>query len=583
MKKRMLAILMGIVMVSSLLAGCGKNNETVKNETPSGDTAATATVAPTEEAKATTAPTETATKEIKEFTAFFDREGAELNDDNEVQQIIAEKIGAKCKETWLTGQTAEEAVGMLIAGGEYPDFMNFSAQLLDAGALVALDEYLDAYPNIKNFWSETQWESLRQEDGHIYSIPQFGKINEKLMDTQQSGEAFWIQTRVLKWANYPEIESLDQLFKLLEDYTAANPTMADGSNVIPFEILTYDWYYFCLENPPQFLDGYPNNGSVIVDETTYDVIDYNTTNTATRYFKKLNEEYKKGIIDQEFMTMNHDQFLEKISSGRVLCMVEQHWDFQTAEDSLKTQGMDDCTYVPLGITIEAGMGEQYFAANESASLTGGLSVSTSCDDIEGALQFVNDILSLEITTLRSWGVEGVDHLVGDDGLFYRTQEMRDNAVSADYKASHSCSYSYFPNYGGMNLDGINAATPETQPSEFYEGLTVEVQECLTAYDAKTYIEMLDYNEIDPLVEPWYPMWSFSNNLTTDTPGGLAWVKMGETKHEYLPKLVIADDFDAAWSEYMAAYSDCKPEDFLSEMQAEVYNRIKLVTGVDVTK
>lgn len=38
---------------------------------------------------------------------------------------------------------------------------------------------------------------------------------------------------------------------------------------------------------------------------------------------------------------------------------------------------------------------------------------------------------------------------------------------------------------------------------------------------------------------WYPMWSFSNNFTTDTPGGVAWTKIGELKHAELPKVVMA--------------------------------------------
>ncbi len=566
MKKRFIAVIMCVALVSALFAGCGKKGSTDDNSTTGNGT------------KETASNDGGSSKEIKEFTAFFDRPGIELNSDNEIQQIIAEKIGAKCKETWLTGQTSEEAVGMLIASGEYPDFINWTPQLQDAGAVVAIDEYFDKFPNIKNFWSESQWNTLRQADGHIYSIPQFGNINEKLMDTAQGGEAFWIQTRVLKWAGYPVIETLDQLFDLLGNYYAANPTMEDGTPVIPFEILAYDWYYFCLENPPQFLDGYPNNGRCIVDPETFLVSDYNITPTAVRYFKKLNEEYKKGIVDPEFMTMNHDQFLEKISSGRVLCMVEQKWDFQTAEDAIKTQKLNGCTYIPLGITIDPGMKEMYYAANEAAVLSGGLAITTSCKDVEGALKFVNDLLDPEIITLRSWGVKDVDYKVGDDGLFYREQAMRDNAVNAEYKASHICSYGYFPNYSGMNPDGKNAMTPDTQPSEFFAGLTSDVQECLQAYGAQTYVDMLDYNEIDGYEQPWYPMWSFVGEMTTETPGGLAWAKMEETKKQYLPQVVIADDFDAKWNEYLKAYGACKPEDFFVEVQEAVYDRIELVQG-----
>ena len=69
------------------------------------------------------------------------------------------------------------------------------------------------------------------------------------------------------------------------------------------------------------------------------------------------------------------------------------------------------------------------------------------------------------------------------------------------------------------------------------------------------------------------MWSYSNTLSTDTAGGVAWTKMGEIKHEWLPLVVMADDFDAKWDEYMEVYKTAKPEDFLAEMQEELDRRI----------
>lgn len=54
----------------------------------------------------------------------------------------------------------------------------------------------------------------------------------------------------------------------------------------------------------------------------------------------------------------------------------------------------------------------------------GLAITTSCKDVEGALQFIDDLLSQDIHNLRFWGVEGVDYEVNDDGLFYRTEEQK---------------------------------------------------------------------------------------------------------------------------------------------------------------
>lgn len=553
-KKQFTALLVIGAMVLQTLTGCSKGTAATGSSTAKEDGG------------------------IKEFTAFFAVPGDEINDDNEIQQHIAEITGVKVKETWLTGQTAEEAVGTLIAGGEYPDFIcgsDGTSQLYDAGALVALDDYIDDYPNIKNFFTKLEWEQLRQADGHIYWIPQFNNSYEKDMQTTHNDEAFWIQTRVLKWAGYPKITTMDEYFDLIERYQEANPTMEDGTKNIPYTILCDDWRYFCLENAPLFLDGYPNDGSCIVDPETKKVIDYNTTPTAKRYFQKLNEEFKKGIVDPESFTQIYDEYIAKLSTGRVLGMIDQWWDFYGhVNDAIKQQGLEDqgCNYVPLPITIDKGVKNRWHTSGDTVNVGSGLSITVSCKDVRGALKFVDDLLSEEAITLRNWGEKDVDYLVDQDGLFYRTPENRMKVTNTAYKASHLCPYSYFPVWGGMSQDGINAAKPELQPNEFLDSLPKNVQECLQAYGCKTYVDMVGENEIPG---PWYPIYTFVGTMTTATPGGTAWIKMRELKHEYLPKVVMAPDFEAGWEEYLTAYETCNPKAFLDEVQPEVDRRIKV--------
>ena len=566
-KKKMLCLLLSAIMAASVATGCGNSKDT--NADTSADTSADTQTADSSDGAANNG-------EIKEYTAFFAVPGSEINDDNEIQQQIADLTGAKVKETWLTGQTAEEAVGTLIAGGEYPDFVDGgsqSVQLYQAGALVALDDYIEKYPNIKELFTEQEWDQLRQDDGHIYWLPQFSNIYGEEKECTHNDEAFWIQTRVLKWADYPEIRTMDEYFDLIESYNEANPTMEDGTANIPYTILCEDWRYFCLENAPQFLDGYPNDGSVIVDPKTEKVIDYNTTDTAVAYFKKLNEEYKKGIVDPESFTQTYDEYIAKISSGRVLGMIDQWWDFAyTGYDAIKAAGLDKqgCSYVPLPITIDKSVKNQWHNSGGVLNVSGGLAVTTSCEDVEGALQFVNDLLGQEIHDLRFWGEKGVDYEVSGDGTYYKTAEMRTNASDSAYKASHLCSYSYFPQWLGTSRDGINAMKPDGQPQEFFDGLADDVKECFNAYGVMTYVDMLGTS---PAPGPWYPMYTFSQTMTTDTEGGTAWLKMGEVKHEYLPKVVMADDFDAGWAEYMEAYNACNPDAFIAEMQTVLDRRI----------
>ena len=564
-RRKLISVLLAATMMAAMFAGCG-------SDAASTDAKENADGADSTEAGG-----------VKEFTAFFAVPGSEINDDNEIQQIIADKTGVKVKETWLTGQTAEEAVGMMITGGELPDFIcggSGQSQLYDADVLVALDDYLDDYPNIKNFFTQQQWDQLRQDDGHIYWIPQFSNIKGEEKVCTHNDEAFWIQARVLKWADYPEIRTMDQYFDLIERYNEANPTMEDGTENIPYTILCDDWRYFCLENAPQFLDGYPNDGSCIVDPETLTVIDYNTTDTAVKYFQKLNEEYQKGIVDPESFTQTYDEYIAKLSTGRVLGMIDQWWDFAyTAGDAIKQAGLDaqGCDYIPLPITIDESVKNQWHCSGGVLNVSDGLAITTSCEDVEAALQFVDDLLSQDIHNLRFWGVEGVDYNVDDNGEFYRTEEQRTRAVDTAYKASHTCTYSYFPQYSGTSDDGINANKPDGQANEFFDGLNDDVKEAFSAYGAETYVDMIGTNEAPGA---WYPMWSYSNSFTTDTEGGMAWNKIGEIKHEYLPQVVMAKEFDAAWAEYMDAYNSCDPGAFIGELQTELDKRMEEAAKYD---
>ncbi len=556
-----------------MLAGCGGGEKEAESSSDSSasttDSSATADK-PAESSD--TADTSSGSQEITEFTYFITMPGSEINDDNEIAQMIAEKTGVKVKETWLTGQTAAEATGTLIAGGEYPDFIDSDdmSMLVDADALIPLDDYIDKYPEFKEAWfTEEEWEKFRQPDGHIYWINPFGNTKGESKATTHNDEAFWIQVRVLEWAGYPEITTLDEYFQLLEDYMAANPTMEDGTPNIAYTILCEDWRYFCLENAGEFLGGYPNDGSVIVNKETMTIEDYNTSDDTIAYFKKLNEEYQKGFVDPESFTQTYDEYIAKLSTGRVLGMVDQWWNFAyTVNDVFKQQGLDlkGCNYVPLGLTTEKGMENRWHTYDDTVNQASGIAITTSCEDPDKAFDFlVKMAMDQELHDLRFWGVEGVDYEVDDEGLYYRTEEQRMRCADTAYQASHICQYSYFPQWHGTHDDGKNANKPEEQPSEFMNGMAQPLVDCFNAYGVTTYVDM-----IGSVVEdngPWFPMYSYSNNFTTETPGGVAWAKMGEVKHEWLPKVVMAPDFEQGWAEYMEVYNACKPEDFLSEMQA----------------
>ena len=570
--------LLSVVMVASMLTvgmtGCGKD----KNENTTIATEGNAA-----EGNATDGDA-TAEKTIREYSLFVATAGKEVPDDNRMYQQITEKIGAKAKVTWLTGQTDKERVGVMIAGGEYPDMIvgsNATPDLVAAGALVDLTDKLDNYPNLKKFRTDEEWNMIKgANDGSIYYIPIFGKSNGDSMYVKHNDEAFWIQKRVLEWANWPEINTLDQYFDLIQGYLAANPKDAEGQENIGYEILCDDWRWFCLENPSQFLAGYANDGAAIVDADTKTAHNYDDIPEAKAYFTKLNEMYNAGVIDPETFTMSYDQYIAKLSSGRVLGMVDQGWQFNDAVTSLVSQGKDDCTYVPLDLTIEEGVATKYFTP-AALNVGDGIAITTSCKDVDGALQFLNDLLDPEVITMRGWGEEGVDYMVDEDGMYYRTEEQRENAKDSDWVNENLAStiYSYLPNYSsGLLFDGKNAVNPAEQPSEFREGLSEYDKKVLDAYGYTKWTDFLTYTDD---VGPWFPIYSAKNTWESSSDAAIAFQKMEEVKREWLPKVIMAstDKVEDTWNKYMDKYHNDTNykvfEDALSEAVAE---RIAIAEG-----
>ncbi|WP_044976454.1 hypothetical protein [Ruminococcus sp. HUN007] len=520
---------------------------------------------------------------VKHYTGFFAVQ-REYSESERIRDIIAEKTGSVCEEKWLDkNDNRDDVINIMINKADYPDFIYAGtdhSRFLDAGAYIPLENYIEKNQNLKNYFTDSEWERIKSPDGHIYIIPCFSKVNMYDTNTIHNDEAFWIQVRVLKWAGYPKIETPDEYFDLIGRYLREHPEDAEGRKLIGYDILTEGYLSFCLENPPQFLDGYPNDGCCIVERDTHTVIDYNTTPTAKKWFQILNSEYHKGVIDPDCFVMTNNQYFDKLSEGIVLGMVDQWWNFGGYVQDLP----DDCAYVPLGLTIEKGMREHYHSEPAFDS-SQGIGVSVTCKDPDGAVAFINDLLDPEIFTLRMWGEKDTDYTVDKDGKFSVIHDSQSDpdeeskegsgSGSADAAENESISaeyaYPYFPVYKGMNPDGINAYSPEYQPSEFYKKLSSIMQECFDAYGVHTYVEMLDKSEKSA---PWYPMWSYTNNFTENTSYGKVKKAIDEVKHEHLPKVVMSDDFETAWEEYMQAYSECGPESCFDELQKEVDRRMK---------
>lgn len=515
-----------------LLTGCG-----------GGNNAATNTGSGTGNQGQSGSGQETGGVEPFEISVFKAEAGQQPTSDNKIYKKIKDELGVSFKWEFLAGDKNQK-LGVMIAGSDYPDLITADTKLTAAGAVIPLEDLIEEHaPNLKKHY-EKYWNMMKDpEDGHIYWLPNYGAYNGEVASTWYSGPAFWIQKAVLKEFGYPTPKTLDEYFDLIEQYKEKYPTI-DGSPTIGFEILNYDWKNWGLMNPPQHLIGHPNDGGVVVKDGVAEI--FADKDYAKQYYQKLNEINAKGLLDKEAFTQNFDQYMAKLSTGTVLGMFDQQWNFNAAQDSLVTQGKIERTYVGFPLVFDPAT-KDYYRDRPALNLNNGFGITVNAKDPVKILKVLDELIQEDWQKLFTWGVEGEDFEVNAEGRYVRNQEQRDNAADATWRLANKAE-AYFgtaPKMEGYFSDG-NATDAANQPEEYQAGIRPFDKEVLDAYGINSYVDFFSSPPENPV---YYPAWSV--DLIEGSAAKIANTKLGELSTKYLPRAILAEpgEFDSVWGEY----------------------------------
>lgn len=490
--------------------------------------------------------TDTSKSETKEFTIFIAEPGQPTTPDNKIMKLIKEELGVTLKMEFLVGDL-DQKIGVMIAGGDYPDVVTGHTRFINSGVLIPLEDLIEKHaPNLYEH-HKPYWEMCKDpDDGHIYYMPNYGRYYGEYRATDFWGPCFWIQKAVLAEFGYPKIKTLDEYFDLIKRYKEKYPEI-NGMPTIGFEILSYGWRNFCLKNPPQHLIGHPNDGGVVVDQETFKAEVFADKEYAKRYYKKLNEMNAQGLIDRETFTLNYDQYIAKLSSGRVLGMFDQKWNFNSANNSLIMQDMVERTYAPCPVTYDESIRDWYMDRTV-LNINNGFGITKNCKDPVGFLKFLDALLTEKWQKILGWGIEGEDYHVDENGVFYRTPEQRERGTDLTWKLANMAEklWNFAPKMEGTYSDG-NACTPGYQPGEFFESLRPYEQDFLRKYGYQTWADFYSPPPPNPV---YYPAWQI--NLVDGSPAKIAEQKMNDLAMKYLPMAIMAkpEEFDAVWDEYV---------------------------------
>jgi len=506
------------------------------------------------------------------YTMFYGMSGRDPVDlsQTRIGKLITEKTGVTLEIEYVIGGDVATRVGTMIASGDFPDIIwghTYHNRFVEAGALLPIQDLIVDKPNIQRAYGDIL-DMHKFPDGNIYFLTPYR--GEPVMS--QVGIAFWLTKKLTTELNFPRIRDIDIYFDAIRDYVGRNPEF-NGAPTIGFTFPAESWRFFEVTNPPMFLMGYPNDGGVIISrgDTPEDFIasTYATSDSARNYYQRLNALWNEGLIDREVFVQTHDQFLEKLSSGRVVGMTAQSWQFAGAPmQALEDQGMPDRRFVPFELLNEGVEIGQYHGA-AFPTIRDGLSISVTAEDPEGIIQFFEDFLSEEVQKLYYWGVEGEDYNVGEDGMFYRTEEQRAARANPEYVRTQGTDWWGFPRMIHEFSDGnVIPGLSKTEVRAGYDESEIAV---LDGFGVQTFTELFSV----PTPTPYGFAWDVI--LPEGSPAQLANTRMEDLRRFHYPRLIMAAtqaEFDTEWDAFVAAWAESGYAEFETFMTGAIQERVR---------
>ncbi|MDO3413350.1 ABC transporter substrate-binding protein [Saccharibacillus sp. CPCC 101409] len=495
-----------------------------------------------------------------------------------VGKAITEKTGVTINAEFAVADPSQK-LALVVASGEYPELLSAKGDVdkfIEAGAMLDLTDLIDKYaPNIKKVYGD-QLKRLRysNEDQSIYVLPTYSAVGTK---TLVAGAGFELQHKAVKEAGYPEVKTLEDYEKVIRDYVAKHPTDEQGNPTIGMTLNADDWHMsITVTNPAAEVTGKSGDGEYYIDPKTYEATYHYRTEGEKEYFKWLNRMYNDGLLDKDTFVQKNDQYLAKVSSGRVVGIVDADWGYAEAENSLKSAGKYEDTYGHYSVTLSDRYKDNRMQS--TGFMSGwGVGITTACKDPVRAIKFLDYLASDEAQIMNNWGIEGEQYQV-EDGKRVVPADVQDRITNDNSAFSRETGLGFYSLMSARYGDGVqdpsgNYYTKNT-PDLISANYSEADKETLAAYDAKTWMDLFP-NEDEFPVKPWGAAWNIavpsSDNVTLLTN------QMKDITWKRIPEMVVAkpEKFDGLWDAYQQELIDGGVEKMEQGFTRYVQDLVKL--------
>lgn len=451
--KKLIAILLTITLLLTLLAGCG--TETASSaEATSAETAAASEPAAAEvpvepevsaEEDAASAEAEISVAEPmeEEVVSIFPLDEAETLTAwamwiPGIEQYIETPMDAQVavEMTKLTNvtlemtlasspETAMTEINLLIASGDYPDLINNLGNYYTAGLDAAIEQEIiynildfeDLMPNYFGKLDETgTYDQAFTDDGNIGAVFQIGTAPDESNRSGLTLRQDWMEEQQLAApTTYDELHDILMTFKSEYDIPQAlfvtkagiPDSMFDGFNtglgyIMNNENGSAPWSYQETDDGLNVVFGF-------MDDSFYDVLSL------------MNGWYNDGLFTADYLNNNYTVDVSNMTVG------ESGAIFASQQTINAANTFQEHMYQAYpNITLDGGKitGRQ----DQTPSIGNqGYSITTSCENVELAAQYLDFQYTDEAFVLNNYGVEGLSFEYDDSGEPALTDLIMNNA------------------------------------------------------------------------------------------------------------------------------------------------------------
>lgn len=393
---------------------------------------------------------------------------------------------------WRVEDSYATQVATVLASQQLPDLINAGAfgvsALVDEGAIIELDQYLDLIPNIVNAVGEDRMAKWRQADGHIYTIPTI--VNVPGSQTVMV-RADWLKALGLEnpttWEEWLTVwrairdndcngngDATDEIPLALEQ--GANGERSLCSLLNAFGIKASSDCQFC-----------------VLDDGTYTMV-YEHPNYRA-FLEAVQGLYAEGILDPEFATRTQAELFTVMDSNKVGTCMTWAERCRISTNANRELGDEDALWEAVA-PITGPMGDQM--TQEREAVTGVWCISIAAQDkIEDILRWFNWWFGPEGNALYNYGIEGVSYDVVDGAIALKPEMISNGFV--DYRQS-GCEFEPFGNvwqtsaflqclFAGQPMDALDDGS-----AQFYNGLNDQGANVGKYYSMPKTIETAEYTE-----------------------------------------------------------------------------------------